>query len=137
MAAQLPHFISLYLSYFVFSLCVSVTAFYSLCCCCSIKKSCPTLCDSRDCRIPGFPVLHCLLEFAQTYVLRVGDAIQPSHPLSPILLQPSIFPSIRVFSNEFALCIRWPNYWSFHISPSNEHSGLISFRIDLFDLLAV
>ena len=67
------------------------------------------------------------------------DAIQPSHPLSPLLLLPSIFPSIRVFSFELAVCIRWPKYWSFSlsISPSNEYSGLISFRIDWFDLLAV
>ena len=136
MAAQLPTFISFYLSYFVFSLCVSVSPFYSLCCC-SVKKSCPTLCYPSDCRIPGFPVLHCLLEFAQTHVHRVGDAIQSSRPLSPILLQPSIFPSTSVFSNELALCIMWPNYWSFHIRPSNEHSGLISFRIDLFYLFVV
>ena len=64
-------------------------------------------------------------------------AIQPSHPLSSLLLLPSIFPSIRVFSNESALCIRWPKYFSFNISPSNEHSGLISFRMDWLDLLAV
>ena len=70
---------------------------------------------------------------------RVGDAIQPSHPLLSILLLPSIFPSIRVFSNESALHIRWPKYWSFSfsISPSNEYSGLVSFRMDWFDLLAV
>ena len=67
----------------------------------------------------------------------VGDAIQPSHPLLPLLLLPSIFPSIRVFSNELALPIRWPKYWSFSFSLSNEYSGLISFRIEWFDLLAV
>ena len=68
-----------------------------------------------------------------------GDAIQPSHPLSSLLLLPSIFPSIRVFSNESVLCIRGAKYWSFsfNISPSNEYSGLISFRIDWFDPLAV
>ena len=73
-------------------------------------------------------------ELTQTHVHLVGDAIQPSHPLSSPLLLPSIFPSIRVFSNESALLIRWQKYWSFSfsISPSNEHSGLISFRIDLF-----
>ena len=89
--------------------------------------------------MPGFPVPHCLLEFAQTHVHLVSDAIQPSHPLPPLLLLPSVFPSIRVFSNESALCIRWPKYWSFSfsISPSNEYSGLISFRIDWFDLLSV
>ena len=89
--------------------------------------------------MPGFPVYHQLWELAQTHVHRVGDAIQPSHPLpspSPLL---SIFPSIRVFSNESALHIMWPKYWnfSFSISPFNEYSGLISFRIDWFDLLAV
>ena len=70
---------------------------------------------------------------------RVGDAIQPSHPCYHLLLPPSIFPSIRIFLNESALCIRWPKYWSFgfSIGPSNESSGLISFRIDWFDLLAV
>ena len=78
-------------------------------------------------------------EFTQTHVHWVGDAIQPSHPCRPLLLLPSIFPSIRVFSNESALLIRWPKYWnfSFNISPSNEHPGLISFRMDWLDLLAV
>ena len=86
----------------------------------------------------SFPVLHHLLEFVQIHVHGVGYAIQPSHPLSPLLLLPSIFPSIRGFSNESALHIMWPEYWSFSfsISPSNEYSGLISFRIDWFDLLA-
>ena len=105
----------------------------------SVAQLCPTLCDPMNCSTPGLPVQHQLLEFTQTHVHRVGDAIQPSHPLSPLLLLPSIFPGIRVFSNESALCIRWPKYWSFSftISPSNEYSGLISFRIDLLDLLAV
>ena len=89
-----------------------------------------------------FPVLHCLLEFAHIYVHWGGDAVQPSHPLlptSPWISLPSIFLRIRVFSSESALYIRWPKYWSFSfsISPSNEYSGLISFRIDWFDLLAV
>ena len=66
-----------------------------------------------------------------------ADAIQPSHPLSPLLLLPSIFPSIRVFSNELTLPIRWPKYWSFSVSSSTEYSGLISLRIDWLDLLAV
>ena len=81
--------------------------------------------------MPGLPVHHQLLEFAQTHVRWVGDAIQPSHP--PLLLLPSIFLSIRVFSNESALHIRWPKYWSFsfNISPFNEHPGLISFKMDL------
>ena len=92
-----------------------------------------------DCSTSGFPVRHQLLEPAQTHVHRVDDAIQPSHPLSFPFLPPSIFPSIRVFSNESVLHIRWPKYWSFSfsISLSNEYSELISFRIDWLDLLAV
>ena len=96
--------------------------------CSSVAKSCLALCRSRYCSTLGFPVLHNLPEFAQTLVHWVTDAIQPSHPLLP----PSpAFPSIRVFSNELALRIRWPKYWSFSfsISPSNEYLGLISFRI--------
>ena len=84
---------------------------------------------------------HHLPELAQTHVHCVSDAIQPSHPLSPLplLLWPSILPSIRVFSSESVLPIRWPKYWSigFNISPSNEYSGQISFRMDWLDLLAV
>ena len=85
------------------------------------------------------PVLHYLSEFAQTHLHSVHDAVQPSHPLWSLSPLPSIFPSIRVFSNELAVHIRWPKYWSisFSISPSNEYSGLISFRIDWFDLFAV
>ena len=88
---------------------------------------------------PGLPVHHQLLEFTQTHVHWVGDAIQPSHPQSPLLLLLSNLLRIRVFSNELAFCIRWPKYWSFsfNISPSNEHPGLISFRMDWLDLLAV
>ena len=91
-----------------------------------------------DCSTPGFPVHNQHPELAQTHV-QVGDAIQPSHPLPPLSLLPSIFPSIRVFSSESILCIRWPEYWSFSfsISPSNEYSGLISFKMDWLDLLAV
>ena len=91
-----------------------------------------------DGSMPGFLVHHHLLELAQTHVHQVGDAIQTSHPLSSPFFQPSIFPSIRAFSNESVL-IRWPKYWSFRfsISPSNEYSGLISFRIDWLDLLAI
>ena len=105
----------------------------------SVAQLCPTLCDSMKRSMPGLPVHHQLLESTQTHVHRVGDAIQPSHPLSSPLLLPSIFPSIRIFSNESALCFRWPKFWSFsfNISPSNEHSGLISFRMDWLDLLAV
>ena len=99
--------------------------------------SCVRLCDPMDCSMPGFPVHHQFPELTQTHVHRVSDAIQPSHPLLPLLLLPSIFPSIRVFSNQSVLHIRWPKYWSFSISPCNDYSGLVSFRIDWFDLLAV
>ena len=101
--------------------------------------SCPTLCDPRDCIMPGLPVHHQLLKSTLIHMHWVGDAIQPSHPLSPILHLPSIFPSIRDFSNELTLCIRWPKYWSFsfYISSTNEHPGLISFRMDWLDLLSV
>ena len=104
--------------------------------CCSVAQSCPILCDPMDCSTPGFLVLHHFLELAETHVHQVSDAIQPSHPLSSLS---SIFPSIRVFSNEPALRIRWPKYqsFSFSISPSTEYSGLISFRIDWLDLFAV
>ena len=137
-------------------------------CYCSVAKSCQILCNPMVCSTPASPVLHCLLEFAQTHVHSVSDAVQPSHPLSPPSptcpwsfpesgsfptsqlfasggqgigpsASASVFPRIRVFSSESALCIRWPKYWSpsFSISPSNEYSGLISFRIDWFDLLVV
>ena len=96
---------------------------------------CLSLCNPIHCSMPGFPILHYLLEFVQTHVHWAGDAIQPSH-CCPLLL-PSIFPSIRAFSKESALHIRWPKCWSVSINPSNEYSGLISFRIDWFDFLAV
>ena len=111
---------------------------YNLCiCCCSVTKSCPTLCNPMDCSTPVFLVLHYLPEFAETHVYWVSNAIQPFHPLLPLLLLPSIFPSIRVFPSESVLHIRWPKYWSFSISPSSTYSGLISFRNDWFDLFAV
>ena len=90
-----------------------------------------------DCSLPGFPVPHDLLEFAQVHVHWFGDTIQPSHPL--MFPSPSAFNFLQHqgLSNELPLCIRWPKCWSFSISPSNECSGLISFKIDLFDLLAV
>ena len=93
-------------------------------------------CDPVGCSTPGFPVHHQLPELTQTHVHQVRDAFQPYHPL---LLLPLIFPSMRVFSIESALCIRWPKYWSFNfsISCSNEYSGLISLRKDWLDLLAV
>ena len=87
---------------------------------------------------PRFPVLHHLPELAQTHA---PESVMPSNHLTlcyPLLLLPSIFPSFRVFSNESVLCIKWPKYWSFSfsISPSNEYSGLISFRVEWLDLLA-
>ena len=105
----------------------------------SVAQLCPTLCNPMDCSISGLPVHHQFPELTQTHVHWVGDVIQPSHPLSPLLLLPSVFPSIRAFSNESLLRVGWPKYWSFSssISPSNEYSGLISFRIDWLDLLAV
>ena len=105
-------------------------------CCCSVAQLCLTLCDPMDCSMPGFPVLPCLLEFAQTHVHWVGDDIQPPHPSPPSF---NISQNQGKISNESAVHIRWPKYWSFNfsISPSNEYSGLFSFRIDWFDLLAV
>ena len=106
---------------------------------CSVAKLCPYLCNPMVCSTPEFPVHHQLLELTQTHVHRVSDAIQYLILCCPLLLPPSIFPSIRDFSNESVLRIRWPKYWSFSfsISPSNEYSGLISFTIDCFDLFAV
>ena len=105
----------------------------------SFTQSCPTLCDPMNCSAPGLPVHYQLPEFTQTHVHRVGDAIQPSHPLSSPFLLPLIPPSIRVFSNESTLHMRWTKYWSFSFSiiPSKEIPGLISFRMDWLDLLAV
>ena len=108
--------------------------------CCSVTQPCLTLCDPMDCSKPGFLVLHHLLELAHTHVHWVSDVIQPSHPLSSPPLAFSLPQHLsQVFSNESSLLIRWPMYWSFNfsISPSNEYSGLISFRIDWFDFLAV
>ena len=104
--------------------------------CSSVVQLCPTLCDPMNYNTPGLPVHHQLLEFTQTHVPRVGDAILPS---SSLLLLPPTPPSIRVFSNESTLRLRWPKNWSFSfsISPSNEHPGRISFTMDWLDLLAV
>ena len=105
----------------------------------SVTQSCLSLCNPMNRSTPGLPVHHQLPEFTQTHVHRVGDASSHLILCRPLLLPPSIFPSIRVFSNESVLPIRWPKYWSFsfNISPSNEYSGLISFRIDWLDFLAV
>ena len=105
----------------------------------SVAQLCPTPCNPTNHSTPGLPVHHQLPEFTQTHVHRVGDAIQPSHPLLSPSPLPPIPSSIRVFSSESTLLMRWPKYWSFSfsISPSNEHPGLISFRMDWLDLLAV
>ena len=104
-------------------------------CCCSVAKSCPTLCDPMNCSMSGFPIHHQLpvsIKPMSIVSVMLSNHLILCHPL----LLPSIFPSIREFSNESALCIRWPKYWSFsfNISPSNEHPGLISFRMDWLDL---
>ena len=106
----------------------------------SVAQSCPTLCNPMDCSVPGFPVLYQLLELTQTHVH--DESVMPYNHLilcHSLLLLSSIFPSIRVFSNESVLCIRWSKYWSFNfsISLSNEYSRLISFWVDWLDLLAV
>ena len=103
----------------------------------SVVQLCLTLCNPMDCSTPGLPVHHQLLSFLK---LTSIESVMPSNHLilyRPLFLLPSIFPSIRVFSNVSVLRIRWPKYWNFSISPSNEYSGLISFRIDWLDLLAV
>ena len=105
-------------------------------CHCSVAQSCPILCDPMDCSMPGLPVHHHFPEFAQ---LMSAESVMPSNHLilcRPLLLLPSLFLSIRVFSSESALHIKWPKYWSFNlsISPSHEYSGLISFRMVWLDL---
>ena len=105
----------------------------------SVAQSCPTLCDSMDCSTPGVPVHHPTPRACSNSSI---ESVMPSTQLilcCLLLLLPSIFPSIRVFSKESVLHIRWPKFWSFsfNISPSNEHPGLISFRMDWLDLLAV
>ena len=105
----------------------------------SAAQSCPTLCHPMNCSMPGLLVHHQLPEFTQTHVHQGHDAIQPSHPLSspsPSAPNPSQHQS---FSNESTLRMRWPKYWSFSfsISPSKEHPGLISFKMAWLDLLAV
>ena len=105
--------------------------------CCSVAQSCPTLCNRMDYSTLGFPVLQLLLEFAQTQIHWVDDAIQPSHPLSP----PSPFAfslsQIQGLFQCISSYIRWPKYWNFSISPSNEYSGLISCRISFRTLLSL
>ena len=107
-------------------------------CCCSVFKSCPTLCNPMNCSRPDSSVL-CLVKFAQTHVHWADGAIQPSHPLLPPSPPALNLSQHQSFSMSQLLGIRWPNYWSFSfsISPFNEKSELISFRIDWFDLLPV
>ena len=105
----------------------------------SVTQLCPALCNPMDLSTPGFPVHHQLPEVAQLMSI---ELVKPSNHLilsHPLLLLPSVFHSIRVLSSESVLPIRWPKYWSFSfsISPSNEYLGLISFRMDWLDLLAV
>ena len=103
----------------------------------SVAQLCPALCDPMNCSTPGLPVHRQLPEFTQTHDI---ESVMPSNHLilcRPLLLPPSIFPSIRVFSRESAFCIKWPKDWSFSFttSPSNEYSGLVSFRMDIRVLL--
>ena len=105
----------------------------------SVAQSCLTLCDPMNLNTPGLPVHHRLPEFTQTHIHHVSDAIQPSHPRSSPSPPAPIPTSIKVFSNESTLRMRWPKYWSFSFSiiPSKEIPGLMSFRMDWLDLLAV
>ena len=105
----------------------------------SVAQLCLILCCPTACSTPGFTVHHQLLELARIHVHQVGDAIQPSHPLSSPSPPAFNLSHIRVFSNESALRVGWAKCWSFifNISPSNEYSGQISFSVDWFDLLAV
>ena len=103
-----------------------------------MTKYCPTLCNSMACSTPGFPLL--TISWSLLKIMSIMSMMPSNHLiLCYLLLLPSIFPSIRVFSNELTLHIRWPKYWSFSfsISPSNEYSGLISFKTDWFDFLAI
>ena len=104
----------------------------------SVTQLCPTLCDPKDCSTPGLSVLHQLLDLPK--LMSIEQVMASNHLIlcRPLLLLPSILPSIRVFTDESVLRMRWPNYWSFSFcsNPTNEHPGLI-FRMDWLDLLAV
>ena len=131
---KLPEYAMVYLHPIPFHMLLHFSVQFS-----SVAQSCLTLCCPMNHSTPGLPVHHHLPEFTQTHVHQVSDAIQPSHPLSSLFFLPPIPPSIRVFSNESNLCMRWTKYWSFSFSiiPSKEHPGLISFRMDWLDLLVV
>ena len=105
----------------------------------SVAQLCPTLCDPMDCSMPGLPVHHQLPEFTQTHIHRVCDAIQPSHPQSAPSPHAPNHSQHQSLSNESTLRMRWPKYWSFSFSiiSSKEIPGLISFKMDWLDLLAV
>ena len=122
--------------YFVISSTVMLMVSYQFS---SVAQSCPTLCDPMDCSMPGLPVQQ--QPWSLLKLMSIKSTMPSNHLIlhRPLLLLPSMFPSIRVFSKESVLCIRWPKYWSFSfsISFSNEYSGLISFRMDCLDLLAV
>ena len=116
-----------------------IQQFHSWVCIRLVAQSCPTLCNPMNRSTPGLPVHH---QLPSSLRLTSIESVMPSSHLilcSPLLLLPSVFPNIRVFSRELALCIRWPNYrsFSFSLRPYNEYSGLISFRMDWLDLLAV
>ena len=112
---------------------------YTEICSCSVTKLHPRLHNPMDYNMPGFPILHYLPEFIQAHVHWADDAIQPPYPVSPFSFCLQSFSTMRVYSSESALHIGSSKYWNFkfNISPCNEYSGLISFRIDWFDLLAV
>ena len=128
------HFVEKTRIYMCICVCVCVCV-----CISSVAQSCPTLCDPMDCSTPDFPIHHQLLEPTQTHVQCNSDAIQPSHPLSFPSPPACNLSQIRVFSNESVLHIMCTKYWSFSfsITRSNEYSGLLSFRMDWLDLLAV
>ena len=133
---QISFYSSSFHGWYVFSVRISWVN-YDISCCCSVAKPCPALCNPMDCSTLGSPVFHNLLEFSDSCSLNWWCYVT-SQPLPPLLLSPSIFPSIKVFSNKWALHIKWPKYWrfNFRISSSVEYSGLISFRTVWFDLLA-
>ena len=121
------------------SCCFFFSMSYWMCCCFFIIKSCPTLCDTIDGSMPGSPVLTVSRNFLKLMSIKLVMPLSHVILCLSLLLLPSFFHRIKVFSNELTLCIRWPKYWwfNFSISPSNEYAGLISFRIDWLDLFAV
>ena len=108
------------------------TKYWYFCCCCSVTKKCLTLCNPMDCSMPVLPAPHYLKEFAQVHIHWISDAFKPSHPLPPSSPFAFNVSQLQGLTNESAVCIRWWKCWSFSfsISPSNEYSGMISFRID-------